>query len=169
MPAETDKTALELPHAGPLTGAEVVHVVQGGNSRQTTLDDIIGLAPDAVLPGYIIPISMVGTATAGEVLSPHAVGRAFTIPANFGGGALEVLKGANPAATADVIIEKSTDSGATWSTVGTISISTSGTVTATTVAGAAIAFSKGHGFRTKAPASADATFANWAFTIIGAG
>lgn len=120
-----------------------------------------------VSPGYIINAQMIGTASAGEILTLHPVGRAFTIPANFGSGALEVLKGANPAATADVSIEKSTDSGATWSTVGTISVSTSGVVTATTAGGAAIAFSKGHGFRAKAPASADATFASWSFTIIG--
>lgn len=144
--------------------------VQDENLRY--LFDGSSWAPDAsgssASLGYIVGVAMIGTASAGEVLSLHAVGRAFTIPANFGSGALEVLKGANPAATADIIIEKSTDGGATWSTVGTISVSTSGTVTATTAGGAAIAFSKGHGLRAKAPASADATFASWAFTIIGA-
>ncbi|MGV3511893.1 MAG: hypothetical protein ACO1OX_07795 [Novosphingobium sp.] len=121
----------------------------------------------AALGGYIINIPMIGTASAGEELTLHAVGRAFTIPANFGSGSLEVIKGANPTATVDVIIEKTTDSGETWSTVGTISVSTSGVVTATTAGGAAINFSKGDGLRPKAPATADATFANWGFTIIG--
>lgn len=152
-----------------LIGGSVSTDITALSLRMDTAEaDIVALQGDvAALEKYIISIAMVGTATAGEVLTLHPVGAPFTIPANFGSGALETLKGANPTATADVLVEKSTDSGATWSTVGTLSVSTGGTVTATTSGGAAISYSKGHGLRVSAPANADATFASWSFTIIG--
>lgn len=117
---------------------------------------------------YIWGFAMVGTATAGEVLNIHAIGRAFTLPADFGGGALETIKGVNPtAATVAVTLQRSTDGGETWTDVATITIASDGTVTGATAGHADIAFAKGNGLRPVAPSVADATFASWAFTIIG--
>ena len=128
--------------------------------------DSLGLDP--LDQTYIWGFAMVGAASDGEVLNIHAVGRAFTLTADFGGGALQVTKGANPtAASIDVTLQRSTDGGATWVDVATISIASDGTVTATTAANADVLFAKGNGLRAVGPATADATFADWAFTIIG--
>jgi hypothetical protein len=51
-----DKEVSELTAAGTLTGAEIVHIVQGGNSRKVTLTNVAALAP-VVTRGQIVALA----------------------------------------------------------------------------------------------------------------
>lgn len=109
---------------------------------------------------YILPFFFTSTPTSSEVLMIHVAGADFTIPANFA-SALESEVGTNPTATFDLDVQQNGVS------IGTISVSTGGVVTATTTSGAAKAIVKGDVLKTIAPGSADSTAADMAFTILG--
>jgi hypothetical protein len=55
-----DKQISELTAAGTLDGTEIVHIVQSGNSRKVTLDDVVALAPapaDGITRGQAVAIA----------------------------------------------------------------------------------------------------------------
>lgn len=109
--------------------------------------------------GYILPFFFTTTPTDGEVLLLHKAGADFTIPDDFT-DALESYVGGYPDATFDLTVARN------GVTVGTISVSTGGVVTATTISGA-IAVAQGDLITITGPGTADTTAANMAFTIIG--
>jgi len=96
----TDKQVSELTAAGALTGAELLHVVQGGNSRQTTLALIAALVDLSSRQ----PLDSDLTAIA--ALTTTAYGRALLTLANAA-----ALTAAINAATTSLpgIVEKATD------------------------------------------------------------
>lgn len=112
------------------------------------------------LATYIAAAFFTTTPTSSEVLWLHVAGAAFTIPANFT-AALQSSIGTNPAATFALDLQKNGTS------IGTISVSTSGAVTATTVGGTSKSIAVGDVLKLVAPGTADTTAANMAFTIIG--
>lgn len=109
---------------------------------------------------YILPFFFTSTPTDSELLFIHVAGADFTIPANFA-SALQSYVGTNPTATFDLDIAQNGTS------IGTISVSTGGVVTATTTSGAAKSISAGDRLTATAQATADATAADMAFTIVG--
>ena len=159
--------------------AEVDAAVAGGGSGYTDEEvrDVIGTALVAgtgisITPNdgadtiavkvsqYILPLFFTTTPTDGEVLLLHKAGADFTIPADFT-AALESHVGTNPTATFDLTVAQN------GATIGTISVSTGGVVTATTTSGAAKAIAQGDLIAITGPGTADTTAANMAFTIIG--
>lgn len=97
---------------------------------------------------------------ASEVLTILVADQAFTIPANFAG--LQSSVGTNPTASFAMDVQRNGVS------IGTITVATDGSVSAATIGAAAKAISSGDVIRVIAPATADATAADMAFTIIGA-
>lgn len=156
----------EMTTAPRFTSAQLPSVISLGylpgppnQAGQIALADLIELI-SAGLTQYILPAFFTTTPTAGEVLMIHVAGASFTIPADFA-GALQSYVGTNPTATFDLTVKQN------GTTIGTISVATSGAVTATTDGGTAKAIAAGDRLTIEAPASADATAANMAFTIIG--
>lgn len=115
----------------------------------------------AVALDYILGPFFTSTPTASEVLLLNVAGRAFTLAANLS-GALQSYVGTNPTASFALDVQKN------GATIATITVSTSGVVTATTTGGTSKSIAAGDIIKVAAPASADATAANMAFTIIGA-
>lgn len=109
---------------------------------------------------YIFGTFAASAITASEILMDHVVARAFGLPANLAGSRVSV--GTAPAATFALDLLKNGVS------VGTISISTAGVATLTTLGGAAIAFAIGDIATLTGPAAADATIARLRVTFLGA-
>ena len=109
---------------------------------------------------YILSFFFTSTPTAGETLLIHVAGRAFTIPADFA-GALRSTVGVNPTASFALDVQKN------GATIGTITVSTGGVVTATTTGGLAQSIAAGDVLTVLAPTPADATAANMACSIVG--
>jgi hypothetical protein len=99
------------------------------------------------------------TPTSSEVLALYVAADAFTIPANMSGTKVDV--GTNATATFAIDVQQN------GSSIGTISIATSGTATLTTTSGTAKSIAVGDVLKFIAPASADATIANVAITVKG--
>lgn len=120
-----------------------------------------GAAPVWGDPPYDIPLSFSGAPTAGQLIGKIMVTRDVAFPANFSGSAGHI--GTNPTSTYAIDVQ---DNGAS---IGTISISTGGVFTFTTVSGTAKTVSSGHRIEFYAPANspADATAANIAATLKG--
>ncbi|WP_066560983.1 hypothetical protein [Croceicoccus bisphenolivorans] len=110
---------------------------------------------------YILPFFFTTAPTDGETLLIHVAGVDFTIPADFT-SALQSYVGTNPTNSFALDIKQN------GTTIGTISVSTGGVVTATTVGGTAKSITAGDCITVIAPGTADATAANMAFTILGA-
>lgn len=170
----SDKRTDQLPAAGPLTGAEPIHVVQDGQSRQSTTGDIAGIQHDhtiddvaglaaalAKLSTYIFGFSFEDPPTDGEVLARHVAGVPFTLPADFAGG-IRIVGGVNPDAVFVLTVAKN------GTTIGTITIDTAGAVTLATTDNVAQAVAAGELLTVKGPDTADAAIAGWSFTFIGA-
>ncbi len=111
---------------------------------------------------YDLPLSFPGTPTAGQLMGKLMAVRDIALPANFSGAVGHV--GTNPAATFAIDVQ---DNG---SSIGTISISTSGVFTFTTSSGTAKTISAGHRLEFYAPPNspADTSIANIAATLKGA-
>lgn len=136
---------------------------------QDASDNVICLAyinalGTAVVPSTTGTIYDFGSAfetapTAGSVITRVEIGRSITIPANFSGGSAHVAT--NPAATFDVDVQ---DDGVS---IGTISISTGGVATLTTVSGTSKSVAAGSVVRFIAPANspAEATVAGFSAII----
>jgi hypothetical protein len=86
--------------------------------------------------------------------------QAFTLAANL--SASQVKVGTNPTATFALDLQQN------GTTIGTISIATTGVATLTTVSGTAKAIAAGDLLKVVAPGTPDATIANVAITLKGA-
>lgn len=127
------------------------------------LSDVTNVATARVnlgLATYILSTFATTTPTASEVLMLAVAGAAFTIPANFT-AALRSTVGVNP--TASFVLDVQNNG----TTIGTITISTGGVVTATTVGGTSKAIAVSDVIKIVAPAVADTTAANIGLTIVG--
>lgn len=141
----------------PLTGWMMYNVATGKFERFN------GTAWSAFngVTQYIVPFFFAATPLASEILLIHVAGDAFTLPANLA-GILQSYVGTNPTATFALDIKKN------GATIATISVSTLGVVTATTVGGTTKSIAAGDVITVIGPAGADATAANMSFTVIGA-
>jgi hypothetical protein len=99
------------------------------------------------------------TPTASEVLALYVAADAFTLPANLSGSQVKV--GTNATATFALDLQQNGTS------IGTISIATSGTATLTTTSGAAKSIAAGDVLKVVAPGTVDATIANVAINLKG--
>lgn len=108
---------------------------------------------------YDIPCAFIGTPPSSQVMLLVTFARAVTFSANFSGSVGSA--GTNPTATASFTVAKNGTS------VGGVSISTSGVAAFTTTGGSALTFAAGDVLKVTAPSSADATLANVAITFIG--
>ena len=109
-----------------------------------------------------IPFFFTTTPTASEVLAIYAAVEAFTLSANLAGAQVKKIgAGANPAATFALDVQQNGTS------IGTISIATSGVVTLTTAGGTSKAVASGDVLHFIGPATADSTIANWAINLKG--
>lgn len=120
------------------------------------------------LASYIIPFQIIATPTVSELLLLHAAGDAFTIPANFS-GALQSVVLTNPTASFALDVQRALAASPTsFSSIGTITVSTGGVVSATTVGGTSKSIAAGDVIKIVAPTPVDATAANMTFSIVGA-
>lgn len=112
-----------------------------------------------------IPIEAIGKPGAGATLRCFPAARALSIPANFGGayGFVDPVNGANPTATATITLKKYSSGGLT--TLGTMTVSTSGVFTFATTGGSAQSLAAGDLFLAIAPNPQDSTLANFAAII----
>lgn len=108
---------------------------------------------------YAVGGAAVNNILSNEILTDHPVIRAFTIPANFAGSYASV--GTNPAATFILTVLKN------GSSIGTITISTSGTATFATTGGLAQSFVAGDLLSVQAPSTVDASIGRLRYTIKG--
>lgn len=108
---------------------------------------------------YDVPCSFPGKPTGSEVLARYAVARDIRFPAGFAGSVGTVETNPTAAATVDVR--------AAGASIGTVSISTGGVVTFSTVGGTAKTVAVGAKLTFVAQASADATLAGLAVTLAG--
>lgn len=108
---------------------------------------------------YDIPVMFGGTPITVEVLGRYILGRTVDFVADFAGsvGAVET----NPAATFDIDVK---DDG---TSIGTVSISTGGVFTFTTVGGSAKSVISGSKLEFVAPASVDANIVDITLTLLG--
>jgi hypothetical protein len=123
-------------------------------------------------PRYIMSCFVPGVLTSSQYLLLHRVSKAVTFPANFGsylGHTSQARGTANATASAVIDVQKATSAApGTFSSVGTITIAAGAMVgTFASSGGAAIGFAQGDSLAMLAPASADATFANFAATLVG--
>jgi hypothetical protein len=107
----------------------------------------------------IIPFFFTTVPTASEVMAIYTAVDDFTIPANLSGTRVSV--GTNPAATFALDVQKN------GSTIATISISTGGVATLTTVGGTAKSIVAGDVIKIVAPVTPDTTIANVGINIKG--
>lgn len=112
---------------------------------------------------YSLPFGFTTATTASEVMLLHSFAEAVTFPANFSGSTGFV--GGNPSATFTFTVAKGTPG--SFSTVGTISVSTGGVVTFATSGGVAVSFAAGDSLRVTAQAGVEAAMINCAFTFLG--
>jgi hypothetical protein len=155
-----DKQIGELTAAGALDGTELIHVVQGGNSRQSTTGDIAGLVGDDGTI-YDFGASFETVPDQGAVFGRVPIMRSITIPDGFTGSFGD--GDTNP--DAEVVIDVQDDG----VTAFTITVSAAGAVTfddgnsptqdVEIAAGSVVTFV----FPTDSPA--EATMAGWAFGI----
>lgn len=142
-------------------------VTNSGTSSAAVLDFEIpaGEPGDDGTTSYDWPFRFAGLPTANAVLDAFVAGREITFPADFAGSSGYI--GTNPTSTLTLTIK----SGGTWAndgtTVGTISISTSGVFTFATDGGTAKVISAGTLLKVIGPGSVDATAKDVAFTLLG--
>jgi len=119
---------------------------------------------------YVVGCYVPGVLTASQSLLYHRFTKAITIPANLGVySGHTTVAGGGVAATGStaIVLQKATAAAPTsFSTVATITIAAA-SATGTMSTQAAIAFAQGDVLRVQAPASADATFADFHMSLVG--
>ena len=131
---------------------------------------------NSIIRGYMFAVFFVEPATASEVLWLHPCAVNFSIPADWGpritdgvteyAGVIPSVD-VNPTATFAITVRRKPRGSSVYATIGTWSISTAGLLTATTLDNAQVDIVRGDVLKWVAPASADATAAEMAFTVIG--
>lgn len=117
-----------------------------------------GGSGDVVLP-YAVPFGFTAKPGDAEVMLLTVFAENVTFLEDFDGA--ESYVGTNPTATATLTVRKN------GTTAGTISISSAGVVTFATTASEPLSFVAGDVLQIDAQATADATLANCAFTLLG--
>ena len=115
--------------------------------------------------GYPVTVFATTAPSASEVLCLHVVTDAFDFPANFANSKYAV--GTNPAATFVIDVQRQVNATGAFTTIGTISISTGGAFTLTTVSGTAKSIAVNDVLKFVAPASTDASILNLVATLRG--
>jgi hypothetical protein len=111
---------------------------------------------------FAIVSGVTGKPAAGQIVAIYTAFSAETFPANFGSPQQSYGSvGTNPTATASYTVNKN------GSSVGTISISTSGVFTFTTSGGTAISLAASDRVTIVAPSSQDTTLADVGITLVG--
>jgi hypothetical protein len=143
---------------GGAAPGDLVYVVRGDGASPETFTSYQALI-DKLL-AYDFGFAFGDTPEAGAIIQRVRIGRAITIPANMAGGAGGVAT--NPDATWDVDVQ---DDGVS---IGTISVSTGGVVTFTTVGGTAKSVAAGSEINFVAPSSSppEASVAGGSFIIL---
>lgn len=117
-------------------------------------------------PVHQFSFGVPGTLASGQEVGLGTVAFAVTFPANFAGSyAFIGPNGANPTSTNTITIKK--NSGGVLTTIGTLSTNTSGVTTFATTGGLAQSLGAGDGLIAINQNPADATFASFAFTLVG--
>jgi hypothetical protein len=114
----TDKTIGDLTEAGALDGTELVHVVQGGNSRKTDIEDIRrAVLPNVVARYWRLADLRAYRQTDGTALSPSAAEIEFR--ATIGGARLTGTAAAatNFDASTDAAKAQDGDTATLWAAV----------------------------------------------------
>lgn len=150
-----DKEIADLTEAATLVGTELLHVVQGGNSRKVALSRVIF---ETKRP-YDLRVGFIETPTAAQVIDLIVTGREISLPANFAGSVGNT--GVNPSASFVLDVR---DDGVS---IGTITVSTAGALTFATAGGTAKTVAAGSVITVVAPASVDATIENLNITLLG--
>lgn len=150
-----------MPAAGPLDGTEYVHVVQGGNSRVSTVQEIA----DRKLIKRLFTIQVIGTVpAANEILALYPAIDAFTLPINLSTSKGSVI--VNPTAAFTITLARQVNGAGAFTTIATISVSVGGVVTWATAGGLAIAIAAGDVIKATGDIDGDTTFIG-AFTVVG--
>lgn len=140
----------------------------------TTHDQLVYVsgAWTAQRPRWIASCFVPGIMTASQLLLLQRLSKAVTFPANFGTYLGHTSQGrgtVNATASTAIDVQKATSAApSTFSSVGTITIA-SGAMVATFASsgGAAVTFAQGDTLALVGPGTPDATFANFAATLVG--
>lgn len=160
MPDGTDVTGLNYPTEAELANLDIYAWDRSNPLSQFKVQLGSSGTGGAASQPYILPFFFTTALGDGETLLIHVAGAVFVIPANFA-NALESYVGSNPTSAFTLDIQRN------GATIGSIEVGTDGDVTATTVSGTAKAVAAGDLITVIGPATADATAANMAFTILG--
>jgi hypothetical protein len=132
----------------------------------------VGGAWTAQRPRWIASTFVPGVAAASQLLLLQRLSKGITFPANFGaylGHASQARGTVNATASIAIDVQKATSAApGTFTSVGTITIALGAMVaTFATSGGTAVTFAQGDSLALVAPATPDATFANFAATLVG--
>lgn len=117
---------------------------------------------------YRIGFFFTTTPAVSEVIAIHPVTDAFTLPANFASPDSKGACGTNPTASFVLDVQRSLAASPTsFSSIGTITISTGGAFTFATASGTSKSIAAGDVIKIVAPSPVDATCANVAVTLKG--
>ena len=133
---------------------------------ETALDELFGIttalyAAIHAAQNYRIGLFFVATPSSSEVIMLHVATSDFTFPANFSTPTSKGSVGTNPTLSFALDVMRN------GASIGTITIGTGGAFTFATAGGVAIGIAIGDTLKIVAPASADATIANVAITLVG--
>jgi hypothetical protein len=168
---------------GPGTAGQLLQTAGGGADPAwasatlptgTASDQLVYVAPggwSAQRPRYIASTFVPGVPAASQLLLLQRLSKGITIPANFGDylGHASMARGTvNATASTTIDVRKATSAApGTFTSVGTITIAAGSMVgTFATSGGAAASFAQGDSIALVAPATPDATFANFAATLV---
>lgn len=116
---------------------------------------------------YRIGFFFTSTPTASEVLLLHVASDAFTFPANFASPNSMGAVGTNPTASFALDVQRQVGGSGSFTSIGTITISTGGAFTFATSSGTAKSIAAGDVIKIIGPSTPDASVANVAITMMG--
>jgi hypothetical protein len=172
-PAGIDGGAGSIGPAGP-AGPTGATGPAGTLPSGTTHDQLVYVsgAWTAQRPRWIASCFVPGIMTASQYLLLQRLSKAVTIPANFGtylGHVSEARGTANATGSTAIDVQRALSATpGTFASIGTITIAAGAMVgTFASSGGAAISFAQGDAVALVGPATADATFSNFAATLVG--
>ena len=116
---------------------------------------------------YRIGFFFTSAPSSSEVLLLHIATEAFTFPANFASPSSKGAVGSNPAGSFVLDVQRQVNATGSFSSIGTITISTGGAFTFATVSGTSKSVAVNDVIKIVGPSSADASIANAAITLVG--